>query len=275
MLPLTVSLDVSDLDGAARKANTGKWPLYIAKTGHKWYPNESIMEHLLNRIGACLGLEMAYSRLVWAGGQLRFLSRYFLQEDEELIHGADIYAGYMNDKDFVEQIEAENRARDFFTVQFTHQALLAAFPVQADNIFSELIKMLVFDAFTGNNDRHFYNWGVIRDLTGRKQPCFSPIYDSARGLFWNESEQKIVHLSRQVNQEEQYLWKYIQGSRPKIGWEGQSNINHFKLVELLAAHEYGITKDTIRDLLSVGTLEVCLRMIDTEFTGYSAQNGWY
>jgi hypothetical protein len=41
--------------GSARKIKRNKWPLYIAKTGHKWYPNESITEHLLNRIGECLG----------------------------------------------------------------------------------------------------------------------------------------------------------------------------------------------------------------------------
>jgi hypothetical protein len=49
--------------------------------------------------------EMAKSSLVWANEQIRFLSRYFLQEEEELIHGADIYAGYMNDRDFVETLK--------------------------------------------------------------------------------------------------------------------------------------------------------------------------
>lgn len=54
--------------------------------------------------------------------------------------------------------------------------------------------MLVFDAIVGNNDRHFYNWGVIVDLKGMKPPRFSPVYDTARGLFWNQSEEWIEKL---------------------------------------------------------------------------------
>jgi hypothetical protein len=77
--------------GKTRKSNPGKWPLYIAKTGHKWYPTESITEYLLNILGIKFGVEMAESKIAWIGGQLRFLSRYFLDsKDQELIHGADI-----------------------------------------------------------------------------------------------------------------------------------------------------------------------------------------
>jgi hypothetical protein len=80
--------------------------------------------------------------------------------------------------------------------------------------------MLLFDALVGNNDRHFYNWGVIRSVELRQEPCFSPIYDTARGLLWNESEEKIVDLALSDARAKVYLQKYIKGSRPKIGWEG-------------------------------------------------------
>lgn len=38
--------------GVAKRAKPSRWPKYIAKVGHKWYPNESIMEHFLSRLGA-------------------------------------------------------------------------------------------------------------------------------------------------------------------------------------------------------------------------------
>ncbi len=38
--------------GEVKRNNQKKWIKYIAKTGHKWYPNESISEHLLNCIGS-------------------------------------------------------------------------------------------------------------------------------------------------------------------------------------------------------------------------------
>lgn len=74
------------------KSNRKNWIRYIAKTGHKWYPTESITELLMNRLGVIFGLTMADSQIAMIGGQLRFLSRYFLHPaQEELVHGADIW----------------------------------------------------------------------------------------------------------------------------------------------------------------------------------------
>ncbi|HYX07374.1 MAG TPA: hypothetical protein VE912_11630 [Bacteroidales bacterium] len=86
--------------GVGRKSNSKTWPLYIAKHGHKHYPIEAITEHLLNCIGEVLEFNMADSELGWFGGQVRFLSRYFLSErhNQVLDHGADLYAGYLTDR---------------------------------------------------------------------------------------------------------------------------------------------------------------------------------
>lgn len=90
--------------GLCRKAKLSTWIKYIAKVGHKWYPIESIIEHLLNRIGEEIGLNVAQSKLMFVGEQLRFLSKYFLQSDERLIHGAEIFSAYLEDDSFVENI---------------------------------------------------------------------------------------------------------------------------------------------------------------------------
>ena len=71
-------------NGNCRKANKNTWIPYIAKFGHKWYPNESVTEYLFNRIGETLNINMAKSRLAVINGQLRFLSRYFLLNNEEI-----------------------------------------------------------------------------------------------------------------------------------------------------------------------------------------------
>ena len=36
----------------------GRWPAYIAKVGSKWYPVESITEHLLTRLGQLCGIRV-------------------------------------------------------------------------------------------------------------------------------------------------------------------------------------------------------------------------
>lgn len=174
------------------KANAHNWPEYIAKTGHKWYPNESITEYMMNLLGEVFGLNMAKSKLVLINGQVRFLSRYFLRRGhEQLIHGAEIFAGYLEDAQLVEKIEEEGKARELFTLQFVESAVASLFPNDKVYVMHELVRLILFDALVGNNDRHYYNWGVILDLDGKEKLKFAPIYDTARGLFWNDDDEKI------------------------------------------------------------------------------------
>lgn len=247
-----------------RKHSPKTWPAYIAKVGHKWYPIESITEYLLNRIGETLELEMAHSQLMVAGEQIRFLSRYFLKETEQLVHGAQIFAGFIADKNFVEEVERQKMARDFFTFQFVEAAIKYQFPNHATELLSSFTKLLLFDALVGNNDRHFYNWGIISDVTGKIPPRFSPIYDSARGLFWNVSEQKILELLHDQNLCDHYLKKYIKNSIPKTGWEGQGNINHFKLIELIYENDqrYG---EMCRNILNFEKYKAVIDLLEQEF----------
>lgn len=254
--------------GDGLKQNPNKWPAFIAKTGHKWYPIESITERLLNRLGETLGIRMAESKLAYGGSQIRFLSKYFLEPDQSLVHGAQIYSGYLgDDPEFVEQIEKYKLAKEWLTLQITQKALLKFFPLYADEILEELIKMLLFDAWVGNNDRHFYNWGVIMDVKGRHKPHFSPVYDTARGLFWNFSEQKIVSLYHDRKELDSQIKKYITGSCPKIGWDSEVDINHIRLVEQIAKYNFGIKRETILDLFSDENLKRCEKLIYTEFEG--------
>ncbi len=117
------------------KKNKHRWSIYIAKTGHKWYPIESMTEYLLNLLGKDFGLNMAESSIAMIGGQLRFLSKYFLTTRwEELVHGADIFAGYLGDKELVEQIEEQQLSRDLFTLQFVEKAIDYQFSYQKSEI---------------------------------------------------------------------------------------------------------------------------------------------
>ncbi len=141
---------------------------------------------------------MTHSILAQIGGQIRFLSKYFLEtETEELVHGADMYANYLNDDSrFVDEVEEKKMTQYFFTVEFT-ESVFEHFTDDKDKkeeIFKDFMSMLFFDALIGNNDRHTYNWGVIRDISSKKVLKFAPIYDTARGLFWNYNEKQIKNL---------------------------------------------------------------------------------
>lgn len=246
--------------------NTKKrnWTPYIAKFGHKWYPNESITEHLIVRIGQVLGLKMADSKLVIINKQLRFLSRYFLNSNEQLIHGADIYEDYLSDKLFLEEIETKQLAREFFTFQFIEKATKDKFSEDSEAILNDFIKMLFFDAIVGNNDRHYYNWAVVEEEKQREKPYFSPIFDTARGLFWNDSDDKIVERTVNKAQLAVYLNKYIKKSMPKTGFEGVKNPNHIVLVEQLI-HYKADYKAFLIQIINEKNEQAIFKMIDSEF----------
>jgi len=248
------------------KCNFNNWIKYIAKTGHKWYPVESITEQLLNRLGTCFGLKMAKSELAIISGQLRFLSKYFLnKKGMQLVHGAEIIAGYLNDSTaFVDAVDANRMSRDLFTFQLIEEAVSSAFFHQKDAIMRELVKLVLFDALVGNNDRHFYNWGVITSVNNTFQPYFSPVYDTARGLFWNMSEKSLKQRSN--NNTEQFIKKYCKNSTPKIGWEGESNINHFNLVENIYKKSFFMEKKEIEELFQEKVIDNMYDTIDNEFS---------
>ncbi len=252
--------------GTARRTYIQKWVKYIAKTGHKWYPNESISEHLLNSVGKELGLFMSNSEIALISGQLRFLSEYFLDnKTQELVHGVDIFAGYIADRDLVEQIEQKQLARTFFTFQFAINAIKFAFPENFEELANSFVKLLVFDAIVGNNDRHFYNWGVVKSLQNKHEPYFAPIFDTARGLFWNESEEKIVMRLRERKNLSNYLNKYIKKSFPKIGWENANNLNHIDLIAKIKRDNITYVQ-LINDLISLEKEAKVIKMIQSNFS---------
>ena len=257
--------------GKIRRQNPKTWPLYIAKTGHKWYPVESITEHLLNRLGFVFGIKMADSKLAVINGQLRFLSRYFLDvQKETLVHGAEIFAGYLEDQAFVESVEKANLSRKFFTLQFVEKAVTKAFPHEKNAIMKDLVKLLLFDAMVGNNDRHFYNWAVIQSFDRRKTVCFSPAYDTARGLFWNSSDEQLLMRVRQKDVA-RYVKKYCDNSRPKLGWESVADINHFNLVKEIFTNEFYITHEEIRTLFRPEMIQTMQETIKKEFSHLLSQ----
>jgi hypothetical protein len=254
--------------GSTMKNNPDTWLLYIAKLGHKHYPMESITEYLLNRIGEEFGFNIAHSRLAWLGGQIRFLSEYFIEKPDEQVleHGADLYAGYLNDKAFVEEIEAKKQSPDFFTVQFTEETLMHFFYDDSESLMQDFLKLLVFDALIGNNDRHFYNWGIIRNILDYEKPKFSPIYDTARGLFWNDHEDKLQRILNNEKNIDNYITNYCESSTPKIGWDNCQKVNHFDLISKIKAHRSSFDCNNFLDLCNEDNLYKTFKMIDLEFS---------
>lgn len=249
--------------GRANKKNRQRWPKYIAKVGHKLYANESITEQLFTRIGETAGFNVAESKLLVFSGQLRFLSKYFLKKNQRLMHGAEIFMAHLEDREFVNEIHQKREESVHFTFQYVCQAIQSYFPSNCEEIIADYIKMLAFDALLGNNDRHHWNWGVVVDVRNERLPYFSPIYDSARGLFWNLPERRLKNIERN-KAENQFMEKYCGQSRPQLGWDSNQPNNHFELLQLILEKypEYAIVIDHYAE---ESVLNACFEVLDQEF----------
>lgn len=256
--------------GNIRKANSNTWRRYIAKSASKWYPNESITEHLLNELGRELGLNVANSCIRRINNQIWFLSEYFIKEEQQLSHGADFYALHLNgDINFVHEIQDNNKIDDqhFFNIQLVQEIFTKYFPLDSRDLFNSFIKMLIFDGVVGNNDRHSYNWGVIQSVKVNEQVKFAPIYDTARGLYWNSSEDDIKHILSLTDKKgnNPKIQKYVVNSRPKIGWDGEDSLSHIELLKRIFETETGISKENFINLVSEEKLKKCLDVINKDF----------
>ncbi|MCU0436053.1 MAG: HipA domain-containing protein [Bacteroidia bacterium] len=249
-----------------RQKNTRSWPAYIAKTAEKWYPHESVIEFMINRIGQEMGVNMNDIRLVHANGQIRFLSKFFLRKNERLIHGAEICGAYLNDNELAKEIALNRKtAREFFTFEFISRSIKTVFPLRYDHILNELVKMIAFDALVGNNDRHFYNWGVIDStLTGSYPAKFAPVYDSARGLLWNLSDENIRKHYHSGKNRSTFISKYINTAAPRISIEGNTGINHFELINYLKKENKDY-EEIVFTFSSKETEQKVFAMLETEF----------
>jgi hypothetical protein len=162
---------------------------------------------------------MALGRVYYFGDQIRFLSKYFLKQNQRLIHGAEILETYLRgDTEFVHEVQTKKKEPDFFTFRVICDSIKEMFPDHFDSIIEDLFKMIVFDCLIGSQDRHFYNWGVIQTIGENEPPEFSPIFDTARGLLWNSTESKLLEMSTNKANLIAWIESYTRKSKPCMGY---------------------------------------------------------
>ena len=106
---------------------------------------------------------------------------------------------------------------------------------------------------------------MIIDERGKRPPRFAPIFDTARALFWNRSEEYPVNVDK-GGQVERFLKRSVGKCSPKTGWDGLESPGHFDFVGAIASerHEY----HTILSLMATpGLADMVARLFMGEFQG--------
>jgi hypothetical protein len=208
-----------------------------------------------------MGFRVAESHLRIVAGQVRFLSRYFLRRRQEsLVHGLEIFRRYLDDDDMVNEIASRKQEQEFYTFETVYEALFEIFSDHVDRIMPDLVEMLAFDALVGNNDRHPLNWGVIAPVAKVGRIIFSPVFDTARGLFWNLDDSQLAPYIESSER----LRAYVDRSRPQIGLNGRESPNHFDLITHIYT-DHPAYRGNLEKFRTAELVSACCRVVDGEF----------
>jgi hypothetical protein len=191
---------------------------------------------------------------------VRFLSRYFLdRHNEQLIHGAQIFEQSLGKDDYAQLADGKKES-EYFTFQMVCEAIRASFSEFEIRLVKGLVEMLAFDCLIGHIDRHPYNWGVIVPIYKVQSPRFSPVFDTARALFWNVPETRV----KQMLSDRRQLETYIAKCSPPFSWDKEPDVDFFRLLGLIWEH-FDKYKPHIEKFLDETAFSNTLQMVDKEF----------
>ena len=244
---------------------------YIAKGPRREGPIECATEYLICCLGKPLPLRTAEGRLVRLRRQsdnrdVRFLSRQFLNREagEQLVHGSELVARCFEIKG--EELYREvpkGKEWSFYTVDLIDQVLQhAATHGEGDQLRAAFARMMAFDALVGANDRHPQNWGVVTSARSVEPLRFSPIFDTARGLFWNHPDKRLEEWDK-GGLRDRKIEQYAENSDPLIGLEQATKPNHFDVIAYMAGDPR--FRAPILQMLRAFSPDGAMRMLHVEF----------
>jgi hypothetical protein len=253
------------------RAYLAKAPSKLPKGGQPGTgPLECVTEYLIARIGNMLPLRVAEARLIRfreRPSDVRFMSRIFLRGGESLIHGVEVVSklfGLSEEDQRVQLPKTEAAERKFYTFEFVN-SVLKEMAIPRDiypKLRDGLSRMIAFDALVGANDRHAQNWGVIiaPDMTMMR---FAPVFDTARGLLWNTSDQVLAGKDRN-GERAAYIEEYAGNSRPLITGTGRNKDNHFDVIEYIV-QDGGPCAQAVRQVINAWVPKRMTELLHHEF----------
>ena len=111
------------------------------------------------------------------------------------------------------------------------------------DLFNDFIKVMIFDALIGEQDRHEENWGII--ISDNKYR-FSPLYDNGCSLLRNFKDESYAQLF--YNKTKSFD-AYINKSKTLIYKDDcKKQYKHFELIKYLSDNYYETVQKEIKNL---------------------------
>lgn len=215
--------------------------------GNGYLVSEACSEKMSYEIAKILGYDCARIELAKdTNGTLGILNYLFVD---------------IGNTEHMDAISYLNKHSDERPIYYTISNIKKALDELDENLFRDFIKIMIFDALIGEQDRHEENWGIQRIGNQYK---ISPIYDNGDNLLRNFKDE--------VYAEEYYSGKkdfdaYIQKSKTIIYKEDhKKQYKHFELIEYLNQNYSTIVHQEILNLskLTDKEIEKIVEMVPNE-----------
>jgi HipA-like C-terminal domain len=209
---------------------------WLRKESLSWRPTELAVEALTLELARRCGYPVAYGTCcTWlAGDQVvrGFISRKFQDAMEAQTSGGELIARHMDLPADLSSQEAEQQRRIKTTIAVTRTALEEQQQQYGVDLIGPFLRMLVFDAWIGNGDRHSANWAIlVRSELHRSSCRLAPMYDTAGCLLANLTDATIETRFRH-GLEDEAIDRYITKCRSGFGdGEQEPGILHSQLLE--------------------------------------------
>ncbi|MCI0635194.1 MAG: HipA domain-containing protein [Actinobacteria bacterium] len=142
-------------------------------------------ELVATRLGGRIGLPVPDCFVGTRSEETVLVSRSFVGASEQLIHGKKLFIRAWPDVDRdLDRLEY----RQIHTVENVVAAFRWSYTVDASALLCDFALLLGFDAWIGNSDRHWENYGVLEDVLRPQDEGanrLAPAFDNASCLFWN------------------------------------------------------------------------------------------
>src|SRR5580698_2760184 len=150
--------------------------LWLRKEPRASRPAELTIEALVLRLAREVGVDACQSlACTWTTGssdhRRGILVKIFLEGDEELSSGM---------VELATDASYDPEQRRLHTLSRVRSALERLTALAARPLLEPFVRMLAFDAWVGNSDRHQENWGVLRIAS--KPRRLAPMFDPAACL---------------------------------------------------------------------------------------------
>ena len=200
--------------------------LWLRKKPLSWRATELAIEAFTLELARRCGYGVAFGRCcTWKteDGVIRgFVSRKFHDTTEEQSIGGLLLAPKLDLPADLAPDVVEARRRAWSTIELTREVLREQEVRYRVDLVAPFLRMLVFDAWIGNGDRHSANWAILVRGSLHGSGCrLAPMYDTA-GCLLADLTDETVERRFGAGMEDAAVQRYVEKCRSGLGTGWQS-----------------------------------------------------